>query len=200
LAAFREAGHNAVGVTEPGDLACFTHLVLPGVGSFGAFGRVLKDTGFWAALIGFSSRPDASLLGVCVGAQILMRASEESPSAEGLGLLSGYVRRVRDEESDRVPRIGWDYLHATRKGGFRALTNQNQGPGQALGPRFYFAHSYCMQPDDDSAVVAVSDSSRSIPAIVQKSNVVAVQFHPERSGIFGRVFLDQFATGSFHAP
>lgn len=199
LTAFREAGHSAVAVTEPDDLKDFSKAVLPGVGNFGAFGLQLRDSGFGEALVAYCSRPDTYLLGVCVGAQILMNRSEESPDQEGLGLLGGYVRRVTEEESHRVPRIGWDYLCPARNRDPTDANNQSRDAVHTLGPRYYFAHSYCMQPDNESAVVAVSNSSRSIPAIVRQSNILAVQFHPERSGVSGRLFLDQFMTGGFRA-
>lgn len=194
--AFRKAGIQSVVVRDPDSLdSSFSRIVLPGVGNFEAFGRSLRQAGFWQKVTDLASDGSSSLLGVCVGAQIFFTGSEECSSAKGLGLVDGVVRKISTIESKTIPRVGWDYLDYSP----RNNRVEDPSPSGSLDPRYFFSHSFCMSPSDESSVVASPRSAPSIPAIVRQRNLVAVQFHPERSGKFGQRFLQRFAEGAFDA-
>ena len=191
---FRKAGVGTVVLRDPVSLnSSYRKYVLPGVGNFAAFGRALRQSGWWWELLEISSREENRLLGICVGAQILFSQSDESILSEGLNLLEGEVRNITLSESRHVPRVGWDYLeHRVHKSG-RKKTVELGSPE----PRYYFSHSYCMNPSDSSAIYATSRSAPTIPTIVRSHNLLAVQFHPDRSGVHGERFLRDFAEGVF---
>ena len=190
---FRKAGVSTVVLRDPISLnSSLRKYVLPGVGNFAAFGRALRQSGWWWELLNISSREENRLMGICVGAQILFAQSEESISAEGLNLLEGEVRKVTSSESRYVPRIGWDYLAYRANIGGRKNAAGNGSPE----PRYYFSHSYCMNPLDSSLIYATSRSAPTVPTIVRSNNLLAVQFHPDRSGVFGQRFLRDFAEGA----
>lgn len=192
--AFQKSGVEVVIVSEPGRLTDFRRLVLPGVGNFEAFGRALLRRDLWPAIIDIASRGSNNLLGICVGAQILFGGSEESSSAPGLNLLGGVVRRINPEESEISPRVGWDVLNYSD-----AFSPPNPA-GLTAQARYFFSHSFCMDPTEKSAILATCGNSRTIPAIVRQGNLLAIQFHPERSGVFGQRLLKDFARGLFDVP
>jgi len=195
ISALKKSGVNAVAVTQPGDLHSFSRLMLPGVGNFAAFGRALKDRGFWEPVKELANREGKSLLGICVGAQILLSGSEESPLVDGLNLIDGAVRKILPQEARLIPRVGWDSLHFTEASGLSEQFTDASHPHA----RYFFSHSFCMDPSDPSTILAVSNISTTIPTIVRRRNLFAVQFHPERSGISGQKFLRDFTEGLFDA-
>lgn len=164
----------------------FDRIILPGVGNFGEFSRQLRSLGFTEPLKDFVRKQRGLLLGICVGAQILFEASEESPLEEGLGIISGKVLEVPGDQTAPVPRIGWDRLALVNAGPLSTKILENSN-------RYFFAHSYFMSPTDSSSVVAVSSSNPSIPAIVSIAGVTALQFHPERSSNYGKQVLLDFS-------
>ena len=179
-------------VDEPAKLAYYDRILLAGVGSFGALSENLVSRGFERPLREYITNPRFSLLGVCAGAQVLFGSSEEAPNARGLGLVAGRVRKVLSRESHAIPRIGWDYLEVPD-----SIHDNNSFIAGILanGNRFFFSHSYCIEPDDSSIVLASCRSAPTIPAVFVAGNVLGVQFHPERSGVFGSTLLRNFAEG-----
>jgi glutamine amidotransferase len=151
-------------------------LVLPGVGSAQDCMRKLSERGLIQPLKDYaaSGRP---FLGVCVGLQLLYDGSEEGGGVDCLGILRGTVRRFPTESGIRVPQIGWNNLSIRRQ---HALLE-----GVPDGTYFYFVHSYYADPDDPSTVVATADYGVDFAAIVAHDNVVATQFHPEKSADMG---------------
>jgi glutamine amidotransferase len=151
-------------------------LVLPGVGSAQDCMRKLADRGLVEPLRHYaaSGRP---FLGVCVGLQLLYDGSEEGGGVECLGILPGTVRRFSSENGLKVPQIGWNSISVERP---HALLD-----GVPDGTYFYFVHSYYADPIDAASVVAAADYGLDFAAIVAHANVVATQFHPEKSADFG---------------
>jgi glutamine amidotransferase len=154
-------------------------VVLPGVGNFGRCMTALRDSGLdeVAARSAGSGRP---FLGICVGMQLLYGGSEESPGMTGLGILDGTVRRL--PEGVKHPQMQWNTVRARRD------TPLLDGLGD--DPWMYFVHSFAPELTDD--VVATCDYGGEVTAIAQRGNVMATQFHPEKSGAAGMALLANF--------
>ena len=123
-------------------------------------------------------------LGICLGLQILFESSEESPGVSGLSLLKGKVLRIPAAPGLKIPHIGWNSLEIKKDGGlFRSITGE---------PYVYFVHSYYLKAEED-VVTATAQYGVEIHAAVQKNNLMACQFHPEKSGALGLKLLENFA-------
>ncbi|MGC8961975.1 MAG: imidazole glycerol phosphate synthase subunit HisH [Candidatus Bathyarchaeia archaeon] len=154
-------------------------IVLPGVGAFkGALERLspLREAVVEEA---FRGKP---ILGVCLGLQLMFSRSFEGGVHEGLGLFKGDI--VLLEEAPKIPHIGWNSLHLT--GGVE-LTE-----GLEDGVHMYFVHSYVAEPVDSSTVAAVTRYGVEFPSIIERGNLFATQFHPEKSGKKGLMILENF--------
>ncbi len=156
-------------------------IILPGVGHFGQMIRALDALQLREPLLE-RMREGAPFLGICVGLQCLFEGSEESPDSQGLGVFPGLVRRFRGEA--RIPHMGWNSLQALRSA---RLLN-----GLPDGPFTYFAHSYYAPviPETAAACTYIQPYS----AILERGNVFAVQFHPEKSGTVGQHVVRNFLT------
>ena len=158
-------------------------VILPGVGSFGdAMGKlhsfqlvdVIKET----------IRRKTPFLGICLGLQLLFERSEESPGVEGLGILKGEILRIPEKDGLKIPHIGWN-----------SLTFPNPGrlfEGIEENPYVYFVHSYYLKAAESSIVTAETEYGTLIHASVEKDNVFACQFHPEKSSSVGLSILKNF--------
>lgn len=181
---------NAIGVTPqlaeaPAELAGATHLVLPGVGSFGDCMGQLTARGLaepireWVA----AGKP---FLGICLGYQLLFESSEESPGVAGLGLVAGTVRRFETKPGLKIPHMGWNSVVPRRP---------DAGHWAGLGdePYFYYVHSYFPVPADDSVIAAETEyGGAKIAAAIELPNLLACQFHPEKSQDAGLRLLRSF--------
>jgi imidazole glycerol-phosphate synthase subunit HisH len=157
-------------------------LVLPGVGAFGDAMRVLKKTGLDQAICEAAGN-GAPLLGLCLGFQLLFRESEEFGSHQGLGIMAGRVRRL-EGPGLHVPHVGWNQLEDIRPD---PLMN-----GIPEGTYFYFVHSYFVEPDDESTVLARTDYGRRFCSLGRQGKICGAQFHPEKSQEAGRRLLQNF--------
>jgi imidazole glycerol-phosphate synthase subunit HisH len=168
------AGGEPLLTRDPAAIDAADGLILPGVGAFGAAVDALEQTGLGEVVCGFaaSGRP---LLGVCLGFQVLFEASDESGGRRGLGLLPGRIERLGPERG-KVPHMGWNALHLVRPG--RLLD------GLAEGTHAYFVHAYAAVADP-AVVVATCDYGGPLVAVCEHGNVLATQFHPEKSGSAG---------------
>jgi imidazole glycerol-phosphate synthase subunit HisH len=153
--------------------------ILPGDGAFGATMDALRERGLDTAVraVVAARKP---FLGICVGMQVLFESSDEFGGDAGLGIFSGHVRRFAD--APRVPHMGWNDLTIERAHPFVA--------GLHSGEFAYFLHSYRVA--DSDATVASADYGGRFAAIVARDNVMATQFHPEKSQRTGAVLLDNF--------
>ena len=179
--ALQRAGADARLVTTSADAARADGVVLPGVGAFGACMRALQASGLdRAAHVAIDS--GKPFLGVCVGLQLLMEGSEESPGVPGLGVISGTVRRIPD--APKLPHMQWNRLQFT---GSSPLLH-----GLGADPWVYFVHSYGAELNDPSQVVATADYGGPVAAVLQRERLWATQFHPEKSGQVGLTLLKNF--------
>jgi imidazole glycerol-phosphate synthase subunit HisH len=169
---------------DPGVVAGADRLLLPGVGAFGHAMAVLRDRGLDDA-IKLAVGRGATLLGVCLGMQLLARGSEEGDGA-GLGLIAADVRRIIPSHPGvKVPNMGWRDIVPQRHGWLAPQGNSAE--------RFYFAHSYHMVCDDPADVVATIDYDGPKAIAVSHGLVHGAQFHPEKSHRYGMRLLADFA-------
>jgi len=160
-------------------------LVLPGVGSFGDSVRHLQERGLFRPIQDWLTS-QKKFLGICLGYQLLFQASEESPGVAGLGIFEGTVQRFR--ASDRkVPQIGWNQLSWTQAA-------YRQFPGLPNDPFVYFVHSYYPVPADRSIIAATAEYGEQFAAAIVADNLLATQFHPEKSQENGLAILRQFVS------
>lgn len=160
--------------SAPGELARADGIIVPGVGHFDAT-RGLTDE--WRTAITAAVASGTPLLGICVGLQWLFEGSEEAPGVAGLGLLKGtcFTFTFPVNARQKVPHVGWNSLTMPRPSTLMA--------GIAPGTQVYFTHSYAAPVIDDTA--AICDYGGAFSAAVERGNVSAVQFHPEKSGEAG---------------
>ena len=158
-------------------------VILPGVGSFGDAMKKLKDYKLDEVIkeVTESGKP---FLGICLGLQLLFERSEETPGVEGLGILKGEILRIPDHEGLKIPHMGWNSLELINQG--RLFQNL------PADPYVYFVHSYYLKAEED-IVKARTWYSTDIDASVEKGNVFACQFHPEKSSRTGLQILKNFA-------
>lgn len=159
-------------------------IILPGVGSFGDAMSKLHSYGL-VDTIKEVVKLNKPFLGICLGLQLLFERSDESNGIEGLGILKGEILRIPDKEGLKIPHIGWNSLEI--KPGAKLFL------GIADQSYVYFVHSYYLKADNENEVAATTDYSTLIHASVEKDNVFACQFHPEKSGEVGLKILDNFA-------
>ena len=124
------------------------------------------------------------LLGICLGLQLLFEKSDEAPGVEGLGILKGEVKRIPAGEGLKIPHMGWNSLKLSNHG--RLFENFKEEP------YVYFVHSYYLEAKDENIVKAVTNYGVKIHAAVEKDNVFACQFHPEKSSSAGLKILENF--------
>lgn len=159
------------------------HVILPGVGAFGDAMEKLRGYGL-VSVIRETADKGIPFLGICLGLQLMFESSEEAPGVAGLGLLPGKIVRIPDKEGLKIPHIGWN-----------SLTFPNQGrlfQGIAEGAYVYFVHSYYLQADDPQIVKASTEYGTLIHASVERDNLFACQFHPEKSSETGLKILQNF--------
>ena len=181
--AFASLGGSVQLTSDPDVVAKADKVVLPGVGVFGDAKHKLDVRGMDQAVYEVVKKGTPFLV-ICVGLQLLFDESEESPGAEGLSVFSGKIKRIPAAEGIKVPQIGWNSLHIERD--CRLLR------GTPEGAFVYFVHSYYLEAEDKDIVIASTEYSAHIHAAVEKDNVFATQFHPEKSGAVGLNILKNF--------
>ena len=160
-------------------------VILPGVGSFGDAMGNLRRFGL-DQVIEEVVRRKIPFLGICLGLQLLFESSEEAPGVAGLGILKGSIRKIPAAEGLKIPHMGWNLLRLCNDGRlFQGISQE---------PYVYFVHSYYLQAQEEEIVRATAEYGVSIHASVEKGNVFACQFHPEKSGRVGLQILKNFAS------
>lgn len=189
--AFAARGHDAVVTGDASVIAAASHVVLPGVGAFGAAVNHLREAGLEAVALE-SAHSGKPFLGICVGMQLLFTESEEMGCHRGLNLIPGRVLRFDEKNLGaaavgvKVPQIGWNALRFTP--GLCPLL-----AGLEDGAMAYFLHSYYCAPEDPAAVMATTEFIAPYCSVVHKGNIFGAQFHPEKSSAVGLTLLDNFA-------
>lgn len=158
-------------------------VILPGVGNFGDAMVKLKDFGL-ISVIEEVAKQGTPFLGICLGLQLLFEESEESPGVRGLGLLPGKIVRIPKETGLKIPQIGWNALKYPSKGRLFEKVPE--------GAYVYFVHSYYLQAQEKEIVKATAEYGVTVEASVEKDNIFACQFHPEKSSEAGLQILRNF--------
>ncbi len=181
--AFRYIGEDVRVTRDPALIRSADHVVLPGVGNFGDAMEKL-DRYELTDCIRETAKSGVPFLGICLGEQLLFESSEESPGVRGLGILPGRVIRFPDRPGYKIPQIGWNSLRLMNGGQlFNGIEN---------GAYVYFVHSYYVRAEERSIVKAVCSYAEDADAAVERGNVAACQFHPEKSGDVGLAILRNF--------
>lgn len=172
---------------NPSDLEIATHIILPGVGAFGDCISSLKAiSGMKEVLENQVLKLKKPFLGICVGMQLLADIGYEYGESKGLGFIHGKVVKIDDKNGAlKIPHMGWNNL----------VINSNNHPVLAdidTGDHVYFVHSYYFVPDNKDEVLANVDYGEKITAIIAKENIIATQFHPEKSDKIGLKLLKNF--------
>ena len=177
-------GEKTVVSRDPDILKSVDKVILPGVGSFGQAMENLHRYEL-VPVIRDMIEDGKPFLGICLGLQLLFESSEESPGAEGLGILKGKILKIPSSPGLKIPHMGWNSLQLQNNG--RLFRNIPQDT------YVYFVHSYYLQAQEPEIVKAVTGYGTEINASVEKDNVFACQFHPEKSGKYGLEILKNFA-------
>jgi glutamine amidotransferase len=171
--AFQHEGGEAVFVKTPEEIRRVDALVLPGVGAFGDCVRSLDASGMREEVVAWanSGKP---FFGICVGFQMLFDSSEEAPDQPGLGIFRGEVRKFSDQHGLKIPQIGWNTVTVYRP-------DSPLLAGIATGDYVYFVHSYYVAPRDRSLIALETTYGDTFTAAIVQGNLIATQFHPEKS-------------------
>lgn len=177
-------GEDVIVTRKPGEILAADKVILPGVGCFGDAMENLHHFGLVPVIKQVVER-QTPFLGICLGLQLLFERSEESPGVEGLGLLKGEILRIPTEEGLKIPHMGWNDLTFPNKGRLFA--------GVLEHSYVYFVHSYYLKAKEEGIVTAATEYGTYIHASVEKGNLFACQFHPEKSSSVGLQILKNFA-------
>lgn len=177
-------GEDVIVTRKPGEILAADKVILPGVGCFGDAMENLHHFGLVPVIKQVVER-QTPFLGICLGLQLLFERSEESPGVEGLGLLKGEILRIPAEEGLKIPHMGWNDLTFPNKGRLFA--------GVLEHSYVYFVHSYYLKAKEEGIVTVATEYGTYIHASVEKGNLFACQFHPEKSSSVGLQILKNFA-------
>ena len=181
--AIQYLGQEAVITRNPDEILNASHVILPGVGAFGDAMEKLHKYGLIPVIHEVVKR-NIPFIGICLGLQLLFERSEETPGVEGLSILKGEIKRIPDKDDLKIPHIGWNSLKYPNKGRlYEGIPEESY---------VYFVHSYYLDAKDKDIVVATTEYGTKIHASVEKGNVFACQFHPEKSSSVGLKILENF--------
>lgn len=179
--ALERLGETVQTVKSGNDILNADRLVFPGVGSFGSMMEILREKGFVSPLAEYL-RSGKPFFGICLGLQALFDSSEEAPGVAGLAVIPGTVKRFTVDLA--VPHIGWNGINVRQPS---RIFNGMRG-----NEKFYFVHSYHVAPSSDEFVLTTTDYGYEFVSAIQKGNITATQFHPEKSGKAGLKLLENF--------
>ncbi len=179
--AVEHSGADTIVSSSASEIDSADKVIFPGVGAFGKAVEAIDQLSLRRPLIR-AIEIGKPFLGICLGLQLLFERSEENPDARGLGVLEGEVKRFPN--TLKVPHLGWNVL-AKKKDSplWQGIPNNSF---------FYFAHSFFIQPKDESCIIGESDYGFAFPVAMQKGNLFGVQFHPEKSQRWGLAILKNF--------
>lgn len=174
------------------DLSQFTHLILPGVGSFGTAMNFLSNSGLYDTIKEAVIHKKIKLMGICLGMQILFQESEESDNVVGLGVFKGKninLSKEKNFKNQRIPHINWQSIFNTKRQEWEntILNEINEKDS------FYFLHSFFVRTSQKEIIIAETDYNKIIiPSVLNYQNITACQFHPEKSGKSGLKIIKNF--------
>lgn len=181
--ALQKLGQEVVITRDAETILNADRVILPGVGAFGDAMANLKKYGMDKVIYQVVEK-GIPFLGICLGLQLLFEQSDESKGVEGLGILKGEILRIPDGADLKIPHMGWNSLELHNNG--RLFRNIDENA------YVYFVHSYYLKAEDEQIVKATTEYSTHIHASVEKDNVFACQFHPEKSSDVGLKILKNF--------
>ncbi|MBQ6814641.1 MAG: imidazole glycerol phosphate synthase subunit HisH [Lachnospiraceae bacterium] len=182
--AFNYLGQETIVTRDKDIILSADKVVLPGVGSFGDAMEKLNKYKLVQVIEDVCDKK-TPFIGICLGLQLLFKSSDESKGVPGLGILDGEILRIPEEPGLKIPHIGWNSLEIAPDGRlFKDIQNQSY---------VYFVHSYYLKAKDEAIVKACTQYGCNIHASVEKDNVFACQFHPEKSSDTGLKILSNFA-------
>ena len=181
--AIQALGQDAVLTRDIAKIKSAEKVILPGVGVFGDAMEKLKKYEL-VDVVHETIDSGKPFMAICVGLQLLFDSSEESPGVKGLSVFPGQIKRIPATDGLKVPQIGWNSLHLER--------DSRLFKGIKEGAFVYFVHSYYLAAQDESIVTATTEYGTHIHAAVEKDNVFATQFHPEKSSEVGLTILKNF--------
>ena len=176
-------GEKAVITRDRDVILASDKVILPGVGAFGDAMHKLNEYKLTEVIYEVVKR-QIPFLGICLGLQLMFESSEESKGVAGLGLLKGHILRIPEKEGLKIPHMGWNNIKVREDSRLFKDLPEN--------PYVYFVHSYYLKAEDESVVAATTDYSTHIHAAVEKGNLFACQFHPEKSSDVGLQILKNF--------
>lgn len=176
-------GEEAVISRDRDEILSADKVILPGVGSFGDAMEKLNKYGLVNTIYDVVDKK-LPFLGICLGLQLLFERSDESDGVSGLGILKGEIFRIPDASGLKIPHIGWNSLRFMNDGRLFQDIDDDE--------HVYFVHSYYLKAAEPEIVKAVTEYGTIIDASVEKNNVFACQFHPEKSGEIGLKILKNF--------
>lgn len=176
-------GADVVVTREPEKILNADKVILPGVGAFGDAMEKINGYGLEPVIHEVVDK-GTPFLGICLGLQLMFERSDEAPNVKGLSLLKGEILRIPVGEYVKIPHMGWNSLHF--------MNNGRLFDGIDEGAYVYFVHSYYLKAADENIVTAVTEYNTCIHASVEKDNIFACQFHPEKSSSVGLKMLDNF--------
>ena len=181
--ALQSLGEEVIITRDEDVLLLADKVILPGVGAFGDAMERLNEYGL-ISVIKKIVENKTPFLGICLGLQLLFDSSEEAPGVKGLGILPGKIVRFPSDRGLKIPQIGWNSLTQPNKGRlFKGIDD---------GEFVYFVHSYYLMAEDMSDVVATTEYGGTVHASVERDNIFACQFHPEKSSDVGLKILKNF--------
>lgn len=182
--ALKSLGQETIVSRDSSVIKAADKVILPGVGSFGDAMNNLDHFNLVDTIkdIAESGKP---FLGICLGLQLLFERSDETPGAEGLSILPGEILRIPPSDGLKIPHMGWNSI--------KIKDNARLFNGVSDNSYVYFVHSYYLKASDEDIVAATTEYSTHIHASVEKNNIFACQFHPEKSSDIGLRILNNFA-------
>ena len=177
-------GEEAIITRDHDEIVNSDKVILPGVGAFADAMEKIRHYGLEETIHEVVEK-NIPFLGICLGLQLMFESSDEGPGVKGLGLLPGKILRIPKSGDLKIPHMGWNSLHLQNNGRlFQGIPEDTY---------VYFVHSYYLHAEEPEIVKAVTDYSTTIHASVEKGNVFACQFHPEKSSRYGLKILENFA-------
>lgn len=183
----KKIGEKSIITSSPELLKDANKIILPGVGSFDIGVKKLKNAGLWDIIIEKVEIQQIPILGICLGAQLMTKGSEEGVE-KGFGWVDADTVRFNIQKGSKlkVPNMGWNYIEIQKP--------SKLFEGMLENPRFYFVHSYHFNFNDSNQVLTNSTYFYPFASAFEKGNIVGVQFHPEKSHKFGMSLLKNFAS------
>jgi glutamine amidotransferase len=186
--AFASIGVTSKITSDPAEIIQASRIVFPGVGAAGSSMKTLKDRNLDQAFVAAVNK-GIPTLGICVGCQIVLKSSEEDGGTNCLELIPGNAKKFNQESGLKIPHMGWNQVHFT--------ADHSVLKGIANNSDFYFVHSYHPVVENSFSLATTEYGSQAFASILVKDNLIATQFHAEKSGRVGLQLLKNFSTWEF---